>query len=343
MPFRIERNDITKIKADAIVNAANESLLGGGGVDGAIHAAAGPGLLDECRLLGGCKTGEAKLTKGYNLPAKYVIHTVGPVWGCPDCENLLRSCYRKSLELAAKTGIESIAFPLISAGAYRCPKDTAFKVAREEILGFLKTGDMDVTLVLFDRDSLRIPEKELETVKSYIDDRYVKIKERKFGRRRNADFTADEDDAVMAMPSFNACAAELSTAGKIPRALSKASKKQTAGEFTVDESFSEMLLRLIDEKGITDSECYYKANRDRKLFSKIRTNKYYKPSKETAIAFALSLELGLDKAAELIGKAGFSLSDSILSDVIVKYCIENKKFNIIDVNILLFHYDQKLL
>ena len=322
MPLHIVRNDITVMKADAIVNAANESLLGGGGVDGAIHRAAGPELLKECRTLGGCKTGQAKLTKGYRLPAKYVIHTVGPVWrggGCGEKE-LLISAYRSSLELALAHGCETVAFPLISSGVYGYPKDQALKIAVDTIGDFLLAHDMTVWLVIFDRDAYTIGGKLFADIAAYIDDRYVD---------ERADSREQQYRRMMAAaPSF--CAVE--APGSLDEALSR-----------LDESFSQMLLRKIDESGMTDAQCYKKANIDRKLFSKIRSDVHYKPSKPTAMAFAVALELPLDEARDLLQKAGFAFSRASKFDIIVEYFIARRNYNIFEINEALFAFDQSLL
>ena len=324
MPLSIVRNDITTMKVDAIVNAANESLLGGGGVDGAIHRAAGPDLLKECRTLNGCKTGQAKLTRGYRLPAKFVIHTVGPIWhggGHGEREKLV-SAYRTSLALALEQGCETVAFPLISAGAYGYPKDQALKVAVDTIGDFLLAHDMTVYLVIFDRAAYTIGGKLFADIAAYIDDRYVDAHtDGRETRRRQ-----------MAMASMPIAA----PVGAVPPSLDEALGR-------MDESFSQMLLRKIDERGMTDAQCYKKANIDRKLFSKIRSDVHYRPSKPTAAAFAVALELSLEEARELLGRAGFAFSHASKFDIIVEYFIARQNYNIFEINEALFAFDQSLL
>lgn len=327
MPLQIVRNDITKMKADAIVNAANTSLLGGGGVDGAIHRAAGPKLLAECRKLNGCPTGDAKMTKGYRLKAKYIIHTVGPIYrdGHHQEEKLLRSCYQKSLALALEKDCDSIAFPLISAGAYGYPKDQALQIAIEEISHFLLEHDMMVYLVIFDLKAFQISAKLFAHIQSYIDDHYViSHSDAVSSLRRNRKALLDESP-VMEGPVY-------SEALNLEDALKQ-----------MDESFSEMLMRKIDEAGMKDSECYKKANVDRKLFSKIRSHKNYKPSKKTVLAFAIALELPLDETNDMLKKAGYALSHSNKFDIIVEYFIIHKHYDIYEINEALFAFDQPLL
>ena len=329
MPLQIVRNDITKMKVDAIVNAANNSLLGGGGVDGCIHRAAGPELLAECKLLNGCETGAAKITKGYQLPCTYVIHAVGPRWidGSHNEKELLKSCYIASLNLAKEYGCKSIAFPLISSGIYGYPKAQALRVAVEQIGKFLLDNEMMVYLVIFDRKTYEIGDKLYSDIKSYIDDQYVDEHSDSLFLQR-ARFVEFE----------HACLKEES----VP--LSSAEQKSiTEWLNDIDESFSEMLLRKIDESGMSDAECYKKANIDRKLFSKIRSDKLYKPSKPTVIAFALALELSLEEMQNMLAKAGFALSHSSKFDLIIEYFVKQGNYNVYEINEALFAFDQSLI
>ena len=336
MPLQIIRNDITKMSVDAIVNAANTSLLGGGGVDGCIHRAAGPELLAECRTLHGCETGSAKITKGYRLPCKYVIHAVGPRWrdGRHREQELLESCYRTSLNLAKENGCQSVAFPLISSGVYGYPKDQALKVAVDTISEFLLENEMMVYIVIFDRKTYQISGKLFDDIAVYIDDRYVEEHtDRRTEQRRWAEAWQEES-------CFEAASVSLP-----PKAICKSCSSQSLEEALgqMDESFSEMLLRKIEESGMTDAQCYKKANIDRKLFSKIRSDRFYKPSKPTVLAFALALELPLAQMQEMLGKAGFTLSHSSKFDIIVEYFVERGNYNVYEINEALFAFDQSLI
>lgn len=334
MPLEIVRNDITQMRVDAVVNAANETLLGGGGVDGCIHRAAGPELVAECRTLGGCRTGDAKITGAYRLPCKYVIHTVGPMWhgGTHGEREQLVSCYRTSLALAQAHDCETVAFPLISSGVYGYPKDQALRVAVDTIGEFLLNNDMTVYLVIFDRKSYQISGKLFADIAEYIDDHYVDVHADAMSEcRRGMSIFGSRGKAVceeaksmpMMVPSF---------VGGLDDLLAH-----------LDAGFSETLLKLIDKSGKKDSEIYKKANVDRKLFSKIRNNPYYKPSKTTAIAFAIALELDLDETRDLIARAGYALSASSKFDVIIEYFIRQKKYDVFEINEALFAFDQSLL
>lgn len=329
MPLEIVRNDITKINVNAIVNAANESLLGGDGVDGAIHYAAGPELLAECKTLGGCKTGKAKITGGYNLPAKYVIHTVGPIYkdGKHGEKALLESCYRESLALAKEFGCETVAFPLISSGVYGYPKDQALKAAIDVISDFLLENDMTVYIVIFDKAAYKISEKLFTDISEYIDDNYVD---------EHTDYR--RESMQLNMPMQPVMAADMCECKSMASPDDLDSKLKQ-----IDESFSQILLRRIDEKGMTDVQVYKKANIDRKLFSKIRSDVHYKPSKPTAIAFAISLELPIDETEDMHKKAGFALSHSNKFDIIIEYFISKGNYNIFEINEALFAFDQSLL
>ncbi len=340
MPLQIVRNDITKMQVDAIVNAANASLLGGGGVDGAIHHAAGKGLLFECMKLGGCKTGNAKITGGHKLPCKHVIHTVGPVYhgGNRGEKELLEACYRNSLALAKENNCESVAFPLISSGVYGYPKDKALKVAIDVISDFLLENEMTVYIVVFDKKAYQISEKLFSDIAEYIDDRYVDeydhICRNIYENRMAYPQSTILSDAV----EESDCYAPMRPSVAIPKAISLEDAVSS-----VDESFSQMLLRKIDEKGMTDAQCYKKANIDRKLFSKIRGDVHYKPSKPTAIAFAIALELSLEETEDMLKKAGFALSHSNKFDIIIEYFISKGNYNIFEINEALFAFDQSLL
>lgn len=325
MPLEIVRNDLTKMAVDAIVNAANPTLLGGGGVDGAIHRAAGPQLLAECRTLGGCRAGEAKLTGGYRLPCRYVIHTVGPVWrgGTHGERAQLAACYRNSLALAKAHGCESVAFPLISAGAYGYPKAQAMQAAVETIAAFLMENDMTVYLVVFARDAFELGGKLFHEVKVYIDDVYVDEHTDAAWERMRRQNLADE--CVM-------CESPMGEAASLNELLEQ-----------VDEGFSQTLLRMIDEKHMTDAECYKRANIDRRLFSKIRNNPDYRPGKSTVLAFAIALRLTLAETRALLERAGFALSHSSKLDIVVEYCIRTGHYDVIEINQILFELDLPLL
>jgi O-acetyl-ADP-ribose deacetylase (regulator of RNase III) len=334
MPFEIVRNNIVDMNVDAIVNAANTELEMGGGVCGSIFKAAGAEELQkECRGIGGCRTGEAVITKGYDLPARYIIHTPGPVWrgGEAGEERLLHNCYISSLNLALEHGCESVAFPLISSGIYGFPKDKAIHTAVTAIGEFLLAHEMTVYLVVFDHSAFVLSEKLFSAIKEYIDDRYAEDLIRRDPRRTAIHIESRNSGAFLA---YNQ---------SMPASPKASARKLTDVVSQLDETFSEMLLRLIDNKGMTDAEAYKRANIDRRLFSKIRGDKHYSPSKTTAIAFAIALRLSRDETMDLLAKAGYTLSRSSKADAIIEYFIREGVYNIYEINEALFAFDQKLL
>ncbi len=332
MPLIIVCDDITKMSVDAIVNAAKSSLLGGGGVDGCIHRAAGLELLAECRRLGGCPTGEARITGAYRLPCRYVIHTVGPVWqgGGHGEREQLASCYRVSLALAKDRGCGTVAFPLIASGSFGYPKDQALRVAVDAIGEFLLRNDMTVYLVIFGREAFQISGRLFADIAEYIDDHYVDT---------HTDYLRESRRRMGSPASPFRAASKVPEFPEAPMAASGLDDLLTR----LDAGFSETLLKLIDRSGKKDSEIYKRANVDRKLFSKIRNNPDYKPSKSTALAFAIALELDLDETRDLIARAGYALSASSKFDVIIEYFIRRKNYDIFQINEALFAFDQSLL
>ena len=340
MPFAIVRNDITQMQVDAIVNTANPRPVIGAGTDAMIHEKAGPGLLAARQKIGNIPVGGAAVTPAFDLQAKYVIHTVGPVWrgGFFGEKKQLRSCYDSALTLALERGCESVAFPLIASGNYGFPKEKALQIAIAAFSEFLLEHEMQIYLVVFDRTAFRLSEKLVANVASYIDENYVQTCEQAVFRgpaapnRRRRDVEISRSMEETAQPCY-ACA---------PMAASKDISLEDMLKQT-DAGFSETLLKLIDKTGKKDSEVYKKANLSKQHFSKIRNNPDYKPTKPTAIALALALELDLEQTRDLIGRAGYALTNSSKFDVIIRYFIEQGNYNVVEINLTLYEFDQTLL
>ena len=378
MPFQIVHNDITKMNTDIIVNAANSALQAGGGVCGAIFRAAGVTALQaECDRKAPCATGSAVITGAYDLPVKYIVHAVGPVWrgGTHGEREQLAGAYRRALELAREHECRSISFPLISAGIYGYPKEEALAVAVSTISEFLLQYEMDVYLVVFDRSAVQLSEQLFADVQHYVDTYYVPEP-----RRRRLEESQWMEDVECA-PTMPKNSFEDSTSAPVPvsyvaaaPAPAPAKKAARKGGFRPQsmpapaflgatkgagplksqrslqellsrssETFSQMLLRLIDEKGYTDVEVYKRANMDRKLFSKIRSNKDYHPKKTTVLALAIALRLSVDEATDLLRKAGYTFSDSYKQDIIVRYFLERGEYDMFTINETLFCFEEPLL
>ena len=347
MPFEIVRNDIVNMETDAIVNTANPKPIIGSGCDAGIHKAAGPQLLEARREIGNLAVGEAAITPAFDLHAKYVIHTVGPIWQDGDHgeETLLRQCYDRSLALALENGCTSIAFPLLATGNYGFPKPKALQIAISAFSSFLLEHEMQIYLVVFSKDAYALSEKLFHSIESYIDENYV-------GKKALDEYGFDERFAYRDRESTRLLS-ELQRQQRRrfdalpPNAAAASENVQKDNLATLiketDAGFSETLLKLIDRTGKKDAEIYKKANVDRKLFSKIRNNPQYQPKKTTAVAFALALELSLPETRELIGRAGYALTHSSKFDIIVEYFIKQKNYDVMELNEVLFAFDQPLI
>lgn len=341
MPFEIVRNDITMMAVDAIVNTANPRPVIGAGTDSRIHEVAGPELLKARQAIGRIEVGHASITPAFHLNAVYVIHTVGPVWldGNHNEEMLLRSCYENSLNLAVQNGCQSIAFPLISTGSYGFPKDRALQIAISVFSAFLLEHELQIYLVVFDRDSFKLSEKLFQSVANYIDEYYVDAHDSYSG------FPEENRRRIRRRREMEICESRCIQEETLPCAPMAASKTMSLEDMLkqADAGFTETLLNLIDKTGKKDSEIYKKANISKQHFSKIRNNPNYKPTKPTAIALALALELSLEETKDLIGRAGYALTNSSKFDLIIRYFIEQGNYNVVEINIALYEFDQTLL
>ncbi len=366
MPFKIIRDDITNVKADAVVNTANPHPVYASGTDAAIYKAAGAyKLLAERKKIGEIGRGQVAVTPAFALPAHYIIHTVGPAWidGKHGEFDILTDCYENSLAKAAELKCRSIAFPLIATGVYGFPKDRALQIAISVISRFLLTQDMQVILVVFDRHSFELSGKLFQDVDAFIDEHYVEYRKkeeyqegtatrrlveeerRRYLFRQEEQRFQDESDGI----SQSTACPPIQSVPMPPEQLSSASKMQP-DEMSLDdmlgnigETFQQRLLQLIDEHGLSDVEVYKRANLDRKLFSKIRCNENYKPKKKTALALAIALELDIDETEDLLNRAGLALSQSNISDMIIRYFIDHQEYDIYSINLSLFEHNQPIL
>ncbi len=346
MPLRIVKADVTEMNCDAIVNTTNPQMIGYSGVDLAVHAKAGPKMDEACRALAPLELGFAAITEGFALPCKYVIHTCGPTWqgGRAEERAILQSCYVESLKLAKRYKCKTVAFPLISSGFYGFPKDKVLSFASKAISEFLTETEMTVFLCVYDKESVRLSQSVREKIEGYLrknlsDEYEVAQKVRMtFGKspaRRKEIRRKLQDEACLGIPLVceEYAALEADSIGGLERFL----------EQEQEDGFADTLFKLIDEKGITDVACYKGANVDKKVFSKIKCNPKYKPSKSTALAFAVSLKLSLAETNRLLATAGLALSSASKFDMIVKYFISRKHYDIFEINEALYSFDQTLL
>jgi len=326
MPLEISRNDIRNIEVDAIVNPSDKFLSGSGGIDKLIHEMAGDELyreLDNVIL----KEGEAIITDSYECNnCEYIIHTNGLVYedGKHNEDEVLSLCYKNCLDLAKNNNIESIAFPLIASGSFMFPKGKALKIATDTITEFLLDNEMMVYLLVYDNEAFDSANKLYKNVQDYLK---KNLKQTKKARKSNV---IKEIREYRKSVVFDAI-------------LGYDDEEAEEAVFEPDESFSECMIRMIDEKGLLDPDVYKKANIDRKHFNHMKNDKYYRPKKETAVALAIGMRLNIKETNILLERAGFVLSKSSVFDLIIKYCIENKIYDIYQINEILFKNDQKTL
>lgn len=334
MPFYISHRDITTMEVDAIVNAANTELREGGGVCGAIFLEAGrKEMTDACQKIGHISTGGAAITPGFRLPAKYVIHTAGPIWtGSEEDERLLYLCYEKSLFIAFAQGLTTVAFPLISSGIYGCPRPKAFSIAKKSILNFLGGHpDMTVYLILLDPIKDPVKQKTFEALQKLL--RHHLMEEEEIDHLRKCMELQDREEASDLLSPTIACG---------PRPY--LDEEEPAFPIPLAPSFTEMLFHLIDARGLTDPTVYKAANLDRRLFSKMRSpGKHYTPKKENVLALAVALRLPIKETEALLETAGYSLSRSKKLDLIVRWFIEQERYDIYEINEMLERFGEKQL
>ena len=361
MPFQIIRSDITKVKADVIVNTANPYPVIGSGTDSAVYHVAGEQkLLAERKKIGNIAPGQVAVTPAFKLPAKYIIHTVGPVWedGNHGERDILRSCYEKSLNKAVELKAESIAFPLIATGVYGFPKDEALNIALAEIGKFLLTNDMKVILVVFDRKAFELSSQLVGDIDEFIDDHGVQIvRETEYGsgmdrlERRRMELTSvlADEELYHRRAELIDVEEDLFDGASAPMAPMSAPYMDMGDESLDDmlqntgDTFQQKLFQLIDASGMDDVTVYKKANIDRKVFSRIRCKEDYKPKKKTAVAFAIALQLDMPTMLDLLSRAEIAFSPSNKFDLIITYFVTHGIYDIFEINAALFKYGQPIL
>ena len=340
MPFKIIRNDITKMRCDAIVNTANAKPVIGSGCDYAVYKAAGKRRLSEYREqnIGEVPEGDVFLTPGFRLPAHYIIHAVSPLYidGAHGEEEKLRDCYRKSLSLASEQRCRSIAFPVISTGSFGYPKEEGIRIAADEIQAFLQNHEMLIYLVVFDEQSARYGKHFDKDLQAYIDENYVEARKIEEYSMPTMLLRSVMDHAVC-----QSCEDYLDEEGY-------EEDSEEENEFTelheskleermkhLTDSFSEYLLYLIEEKGMTNADVYKRALVDKKTFSKIKNHADYHPQKMTAMCLCMGAKLNLDETRDLLARAGYALSPCDKTDIIFSYFIENQIYDMIELDIQL--------